>query len=176
MKWRSACICGALRNCFFTWIARRNSKRGSMNFWVEPRRKANERVVGMLRKILKEIEQRQRFLLTTHARPDGDGIGSALAFSEILRSMGKDAEVVLRDGVPRIYQQLPFANTVITAERVNGKYEAAILLECDSIQRTRLQGLENGFLINIDHHLSGRLSHMSTGSSRRRSRPRNWFT
>jgi bifunctional oligoribonuclease and PAP phosphatase NrnA len=29
-------------------------------------------------------------------------------------------------------------------------------LECDSIQRTRLDGLENRFLINIDHHLSGR--------------------
>ena len=28
--------------------------------------------------------------------------------------------------------------------------------ECDSIQRTRLRGLENKFLINIDHHLSGR--------------------
>jgi bifunctional oligoribonuclease and PAP phosphatase NrnA len=45
---------------------------------------------------------------------------------------------------------------VITAERVNGKYEAAIILECDSIQRTRLHGLEDRFLINIDHHLSGR--------------------
>jgi len=110
----------------------------------------------MLQEILKEIGQRQRFLLTTHARPDGDAIGSALACSEILRVMGKEAEVVLRDGVPRIYQQLPFANTVITAERVNGKYEAAILLECDSIQRTRLHGLESRFLINIDHHVSGR--------------------
>jgi phosphoesterase RecJ-like protein len=39
---------------------------------------------------------------------------------------------------------------------VNGEYEAAIILECDSIQRTRLQGLENKFLINIDHHQSGR--------------------
>ncbi len=110
----------------------------------------------MVQQILKEIGQRQRFLLTTHARPDGDAIGSALACSEILRRMGKQAEVVLRDGVPRIYQKLPFADTVITAERVNGKYEAAILLECDSIQRTRLQGLEGGFLINIDHHVTGR--------------------
>lgn len=110
----------------------------------------------MLREVLKEIGQRQRFLLTSHARPDGDAIGSALACSQILRLMGKEAEVVLRDGVPRIYEPLPFANTVITAERVNGKYEAAIILECDSIQRTRLDGLEDRFLINIDHHVSGR--------------------
>jgi phosphoesterase RecJ-like protein len=39
---------------------------------------------------------------------------------------------------------------------VNGSYDAAILLECDSIQRTRLEGLDNRFLINIDHHKSGR--------------------
>jgi len=110
----------------------------------------------MLKQVLQEIEQRQRFLLTSHARPDGDAIGSALACSQILRLMGKEAEVVLRDGVPRIYQPLPFADTVITTDRVNGKYEAAIILECDSVQRTRLQGLEDRFLINIDHHLSGR--------------------
>jgi phosphoesterase RecJ-like protein len=110
----------------------------------------------MLKEVLKQIEQRQRFLLTSHARPDGDAVGSALACSQVLRLMGKEAEVVLRDGVPRIYQPLPFADTVITAERVNGKYEAAIILECDSIQRTQLHGLEDRFLINIDHHVSGR--------------------
>ncbi len=111
----------------------------------------------MLREVLKNIEQRQRFLLTSHARPDGDAVGSALACCQVLRALGKDAEVVLRDGVPRIYQPLPFANTVISADRVNGKYEAAIILECDSIQRTRLEGLEDHFLISIDHHVSGKL-------------------
>src|SRR6266853_1492173 len=60
----------------------------------------------MLREVLKHIEQRERFLLTSHARPDGDAVGSALACCQILRS--------------------------------------------------RLEGLEERFLINIDHHLSGR--------------------
>jgi phosphoesterase RecJ-like protein len=58
--------------------------------------------------------------------------------------------------VPRIYQPLPFAHDVVQAERVNGDFEAAIVLECDSIQRTRLRGLEDRFLISIDHHVSGR--------------------
>src|SRR6202165_3220741 len=110
----------------------------------------------MLKEVLKQIEQRSRFLLTSHARPDGDAIGSALGCCQILRSMGKEAEVVLRDGVPRIYQPLPYADDVVQTERVNGDYDAVIILECDSIERTRLQGLENQFLINIDHHLSGR--------------------
>ena len=110
----------------------------------------------MVEEVLKHIEQRNRFVLTSHARPDGDAIGSALACRQILLAMGKQADVLLRDGVPRIYQPLPHASEVIQSENVNGDYEAAIILECDSIQRTRLHGLENKFLINIDHHQSGR--------------------
>src|SRR5437868_13535553 len=110
----------------------------------------------MLTEVLKEIVQRDNFILTSHARPDGDAIGSALACCQILRSMGKQADVVFHDGVPRIYRPLPFADSVVQADHVNGDYDAAIILECDSIQRTRLTGLENHFLISIDHHLSGR--------------------
>jgi bifunctional oligoribonuclease and PAP phosphatase NrnA len=112
--------------------------------------------VPMVDQVLTEIESRARFVLTSHARADGDAVGSTLACYEILRRMGKQAEVVLHDGVPRVYRQLPFAGSVIHAECVNGSYDAAILLECDSIQRTRLDGLESQFLINIDHHKSGR--------------------
>jgi len=110
----------------------------------------------MLQEVLRQIGQRQRFVLTSHTRPDGDAIGSALACCQILQQLGKEAEVVLHDPVPRIYEPLPFADRVIHADRVNGAYEAAIILECDSIQRTRLEGLQDRFLISIDHHTSGR--------------------
>jgi len=110
----------------------------------------------MLQDVLRNIEQRNRFVLTSHARPDGDAVGSALACCQVLRAMGKHADVVLHDGVPRVYRSLPFADQVVQADVVNGNYEAAIILECDSIHRTRLQGLENRFLISIDHHISGR--------------------
>jgi phosphoesterase RecJ-like protein len=110
----------------------------------------------MLQEVLKHIKQRDKFLLTSHARPDGDAIGSALACCQILRSMGKQADVVFHDTVPRIYRPLPFADSVVQADRVNGDYQAAIILECDSIQRTRLAGLDKQFLISIDHHQSGK--------------------
>ena len=71
----------------------------------------------MLDQVLQAIRARQRFVVTSHARPDGDGIGSALACGQILRVMGKDAEVVMHDGVPRIYQNLPFAERAIQADR-----------------------------------------------------------
>ena len=110
----------------------------------------------MLEEVLREIEQRDRFVLTSHARPDGDAIGSVLACGEILRQMGKSVEVVLHDAVPTIYRPLPFAAEAKRADAINGKYQAAIVLECDSVQRTRLAGLDHQFLINIDHHATGR--------------------
>lgn len=109
----------------------------------------------MLDRVLQEIRGRRRFVVTSHARPDGDGIGSALACGQILRHMGKEADVVMHDGVPRIYQSLPFADRVIRSEGVPHN-DAVIVLECDSIKRTLLKGLEGCFLISIDHHVSGR--------------------
>src|SRR5512143_1728913 len=109
----------------------------------------------MLDRVLQEIRARRRFVVTSHARPDGDGIGSALACAQILRQLGKEAEVVMHDGVPRIYQNLPFADRVMHAETVPAN-DAVIILECDSIRRTLLNGLENCFLISIDHHVTGR--------------------
>ena len=106
--------------------------------------------------VLRQIGQHERFVLTSHARPDGDAVGSALACCQILRAMGKHADVVLHDGVPRVYRSLPFADQVVQSSHVMGSYDSAIILECDSIHRTRLEGLENRFLISIDHHASGR--------------------
>jgi phosphoesterase RecJ-like protein len=109
----------------------------------------------MLELVLQEIRARRRFVVTSHARPDGDGIGSALACGQILRMMGKDVEVVMHDGVPRIYQNLPFADRVVQADAVPPN-DAVILLECDGTRRALLEGLDDCFLINIDHHVSGR--------------------
>jgi phosphoesterase RecJ-like protein len=108
-----------------------------------------------LDEVLRQVKTRQRFLLTSHTRPDGDAVGSVLACCQILRGMGKQADVVLFDGVPRIYKGLPLADGVVRTGEVNGSYDAAVLLECDSLERTCLQGLEGRFVISIDHHPSG---------------------
>ena len=115
-----------------------------------------KRTNNVLEDVLRQIGQHERFVLTSHARPDGDAVGSALACCQVLRAMGKQADVVLHDGVPRIYRSLPFADEVVKSNRVMEAYQAAIILECDSIHRTRLEGLEDRFLISIDHHVSGR--------------------
>ena len=110
----------------------------------------------MLEEVLNQIGRRQKFILTSHARPDGDAVGSALACCQILRSMGKQADVVLSDGVPGIYRPLPYADSVLLEIEQAPSAEAAIILECDGVARTRLTGLENHYLINIDHHATAR--------------------
>jgi len=110
----------------------------------------------MLAEVLHQIGRRTRFVLTSHARPDGDAIGSVLACSQILRSMGKQADVFLFDGVPQVYRPLPFADSVVQTSRIPENYEAAVILECDSLQRTRIEGLDRHYLINIDHHSSAK--------------------
>src|SRR5438105_8400488 len=110
----------------------------------------------MTEEVLKEIGRRDRFVLTSHARRDGDAVGSVLACWQIVRKMGKQAQVVMYDPVPVIYRPLPFAEAVLQASEIRNGFDAAIMLECDSVQRTRLHGLDGRFLINIDHHSSAR--------------------
>lgn len=112
----------------------------------------------MLHTVLKTIRDHQRFLLTSHSRPDGDAIGSVLAAGAIVRSLGKEVEMVLSDGVSTIYRPLPFADQVVQTSHVNGRHEVAIILECDSLQRTGIEGLDSHgrVLVNIDHHESAK--------------------
>ncbi|MGB6688580.1 MAG: bifunctional oligoribonuclease/PAP phosphatase NrnA [Terracidiphilus sp.] len=107
-------------------------------------------------RIVEVIRCGSRFLVTSHSRPDGDAVGSMLAMGMMLEQMGKHADLVTADRVPWVYRGLPRADSIRSAMRVHGPYDAAILLECDGLERARLRGLEDFFLINIDHHLSGR--------------------
>jgi phosphoesterase RecJ-like protein len=105
--------------------------------------------------ILEVMHRGERFLVCSHARPDGDAVGSMLALGMVIEQMGKSADLVTADRVPLQYRQLPGVNAVHTMRRIRGLYDAAILLECDSLERTRLRGLEEVFLVNIDHHITG---------------------
>jgi phosphoesterase RecJ-like protein len=106
--------------------------------------------------VLHAIERGQRFLVSAHARPDGDAVGSILACAMILEQMEKQVDMVSCDRVPLIYRSLPCSSAIRQVSRAEGDYDAVILLECDGVERSRLRGLDGRFLINIDHHVSGR--------------------
>jgi len=106
--------------------------------------------------LLAEFRAGERYMVTSHARPDGDAVGSVLALGSVLEQMGCAVEMVMADPVPHVYRTLPGVERIRHAEHAGSGRETAVLLECDCIERTGLQGLEGRRLINIDHHASGR--------------------
>lgn len=115
----------------------------------------NKNTVLKLKKILQEEEN---FLLLSHVLPDGDNIGSVIAFAEILKIQGKKATILLRDPVPGIYEFLLGSNVVFNLETIKEIPTCFIVLDCSGLDRT---GEEMQFLndrartvINIDHHIS----------------------
>ena len=105
----------------------------------------------MLR-IRDELMRRQRFLITSHARPDGDSIGSQLAMAFALRSLGKEVRIVNSDPAPGHYLAFPGVADIEVASVVDGAYDALIVMECSDLRRPEVAGLERYFVINIDHH------------------------
>jgi len=91
-------------------------------------------------------------VLSSHARPDGDAIGSQLAMAYALRALGKDVRVVNRDPAPPPLMAFPGVPDIEIAEKVDGNFDAAIIMECGDLARTGVEGLDRGFVINIDHH------------------------
>ena len=102
--------------------------------------------------IAEAIHARQRFVIASHVRPDGDAIGSQLAMAFALRQLGKDVRVVSRDRSPEPMLAFPGVADIEIVERVDDPGDAVIVMECGDLKRTGVEGLERGFVINIDHH------------------------
>ena len=104
-------------------------------------------------RIADEIRTRQRFVLSSHVRPDGDAIGSQLAMAFALWQLGKDVRLVNRDPAPAPLQVFPGVSKIEVADRIDDPGDAVIVMECGDLSRTGVEGFERGFVINIDHHL-----------------------
>ena len=70
-----------------------------------------------------------------------------------LRMLGKHVDIVNRDAAPPPLQAFPGVDAITIADRVAGQYDAAIIMECGDLGRTGVAGLDQCFVINIDHHL-----------------------
>jgi bifunctional oligoribonuclease and PAP phosphatase NrnA len=99
------------------------------------------------------IHARKRFLITSHARPDGDSIGSQLAMAYALEALGKDVRLVNADPAPDHYMEFPGVDRIEIARSIDERdVDALIVMESGDLKRTGVGGLEGRFTINIDHH------------------------
>jgi len=104
-------------------------------------------------RIVEEIRRRQRFVLSSHVRPDGDAIGSQLAMAFALWQLGKEVRLVNQDAPPSHMNVFPAVARIEVANRIDDPGDAVIVMECGELSRTGVEGFERGFVINIDHHI-----------------------
>jgi phosphoesterase RecJ-like protein len=121
---------------------------------VNPAGAVEADVVGS---ICEAIVRRQRFLLTSHARPDGDSIGSQLAMAYALEALGKQVRLVNADAAPDHYREFPGVDRIEIATSSSAEADALIVMECSDLARTGVAGLDRHFIINIDHHAGNRM-------------------
>src|SRR6187399_1261141 len=106
----------------------------------------------MLSQVVELIENKQKFGITTHIKPDGDGVGSSLGLCWLLQSLGKSAEVIVHGEVPLAYRSLPGAEKIRDVEALDETYDAIFVIECSDLERPGIKGLDDVFTVNIDHH------------------------
>ncbi|MBW2598800.1 MAG: bifunctional oligoribonuclease/PAP phosphatase NrnA [Deltaproteobacteria bacterium] len=111
----------------------------------------------MFDRVIEVINSCSTFLITSHARPDGDALGSELAMYHVLRGMGKDVVIYNQDETPAVYEFLPGSQNIIhSLDSVNG-VDAVFVLDCSDIERVgdkkdRIGSIKK--IVNIDHHVS----------------------
>src|SRR4029453_11792651 len=106
----------------------------------------------MLSQVVELIEKKHKFGITTHIKPDGDGVGSSLGLCWLLTSLGKSAEVLVHGDIPVAYRSLPGAEQILDVDSIDTKYDAIFVIECSDLERPGIKGLESEFTVNIDHH------------------------
>ncbi len=79
------------------------------------------------------LGQPQKMVVTMHKRPDGDALGSALAFGKVLAQFGHDVKVVSPTAYPVFLGWMPGIEEVVVAETTNKKELTAMIEQATTI-------------------------------------------
>jgi phosphoesterase RecJ-like protein len=103
--------------------------------------------------IVSVLKKEKVFFLATHISPDGDAIGSALALSSALESLGKEVRVYNKDRVPEFYKFMPGHKRFRPGlKNAFAKNPVLILLDCNTPERAALEQYSFRRSVVIDHH------------------------
>ena len=111
------------------------------------------------------VSKLEHTVIVPHVNPDGDAIGACIAFSQVLKKMGKMAWVVIPNEFPDFLQWMDGADEVIDYEKSKDEAltgftdaDTLFILDFNDFGRSEeLSGLLNGFqgtTVMIDHHPS----------------------
>jgi hypothetical protein len=92
---------------------------------------------------LATLREHDKFLLTTHERPDGDAIGSLAAMQQVLAALGKDAVAFLTaDEFPLPYEyRFIHLDGLVTEPPEDLGDRILVFLDCGNIDRGRAGAL-----------------------------------
>lgn len=110
-----------------------------------------------LKEAANRIKAADKILVTAHVQPDGDAIGSTLATVQILRSIGKTAQVFIDDTVRKNLHALPHFEEI--RRPVEGEtFDADLLLILDTSPDRigNVRKLTDAPILNIDHHVTNK--------------------
>ena len=112
------------------------------------------------------LQTPQRIVILSHTNPDGDAIGSSLAWAEILRKQGHRGDCILPNKYPYYLDFMPNCQSIInyksdTEGRAAEAVRSADIIFClDFHTMSRLEGLsdlidenQHARRVLIDHHL-----------------------
>lgn len=107
--------------------------------------------------LLEAFRSGGRFLLSSHAHPDGDAIGAEVALARILSELGRSAVIWNADPAPDNFAGVtdgaPIHVGPAPPPGFPEEFDFAVPLECSRLDRT---GLEDALvdlpILNIDHH------------------------
>ncbi len=112
-------------------------------------------------KVDEVISKANKIFLTTHENPDGDGLGSEVAFYHHLTETGKEVKIINCSPTPEIYDYLnsdsciETFNELVHLEWIK-KADLAIVFDVGDFKRVReIKSLINEYdipVMNIDHH------------------------
>ncbi|HYG78123.1 MAG TPA: DHH family phosphoesterase, partial [Planctomycetota bacterium] len=111
--------------------------------------------------IRERVDRAQHIVITGHERPDGDCLGSEIALCAVLRQLGKHAEIINSDPVPRRLEFLlesPAERVPLRTLVPGDKFDSDLLFVLDATDLRRLGNVQleqfaNAAVIDIDHHL-----------------------
>ncbi|MFI4875544.1 MAG: bifunctional oligoribonuclease/PAP phosphatase NrnA, partial [Blastopirellula sp. JB062] len=116
------------------------------------------------KRLAEAIRPHQRFLLTSHVRPDCDALGSELAMAALLRQMGKEATIVNASETPPHLSFIDPTNEVrvigrdVSAAELTGAFDALMVLDTGAwIQLAEMGEVLKAFdgpKLVLDHHVS----------------------
>ena len=103
------------------------------------------------------IESAKKLLVISHVNPDGDALGTQLAFAAYLKSLGKEVTLVREEAIPERYQFLPGIEQIRPIDNIKNSLDidTVIALECPKLSRAGdiISSLSDDIkIINIDHH------------------------